>query len=227
MPDDSTDKAPPRRRERLSADERREQIIRGASDAIGATGYANATLTLIAQTAGVAKGLIWHYFDDRDDLMRHTVAHLAEQLREALVTDLDVTAPAPDVIRAVFTRTALFSRTHGAELDTIDQIVHNLRTPDGRQRLSMRDYEATYAEHEQLLARGQAEGTIRPGDLRVMALGYQGMIDSMIGYLQAHPEVDPVAHAAQLADLFLAGAAVGSRPDPNPPSNRPGESAPE
>ncbi len=78
----------------------------------------------------------------------------------------------------------------------------------------MRDYEATYAEHEQLLARGQAEGTIRPGDLCVMALGYQGMIDAMTGYLQAHPEVEPVAHAAQLADLFLAGAAVGSAPDP-------------
>lgn len=218
MPDDSTDEGPPRRRQRRSADERREQIIRGASETIRANGYANATMTLIAKTAGVAKGLIWHYFEDRDDLMQHAVVHLAAQLREALVTDLDLTAPAPEVIRAVFTRTALFTRTHGTDLDTIDQIVHNLRTADGGQRLSMLDYEAIYAEHELLLARGQSEGTIRPGDLRIMALGYQGMIDSLIGYLQAHPEADPVTHAAQLADLFLAGAAAHPLPELRAPS---------
>ncbi|AMM19054.1 hypothetical protein AX769_01495 [Frondihabitans sp. PAMC 28766] len=210
MPDDSTDDVPKRRRERLSADERREQIIRGASETIAAHGYANATLTLIASTAGVAKGLIWHYFDDRDDVMEHTVAHLAKRLREALVTDLDVSAPAPDVIRAVFAGTALFTRTHGTDLDTIDQIVHNLRSSDGKQRLSMLDYETTYAEHELLLARGQSEGTIRAADLRIMALGYQGLIDSLIGYLQAHPEADPATHAAQLADLFLSGVEIHS-----------------
>jgi AcrR family transcriptional regulator len=198
----------PQRRQRLSAAERREQIVRAATEVIAATGYANATLTAIAEAAGIAKGLIWHYFDDRDDLMRHAVAHLAGRLREALVTDLDVTAPAPDVIRAVFARTALFTRTHETELETIDQIVHNLRTPDGRQRLSMLDYEDTYAEHELLLARGQSEGTIRPADVRVLASGYQGMMDSMVGYLQAHPEVDPLSHAAQLAELFLSGAAA-------------------
>lgn len=208
MPSDATDTGRPRRRERRSADERREQIIRAADEAIQATGYANATLTLIAQTAGVAKGLIWHYFDDRDDLMQQAAAFLVGQLREAVVDDLDVTAPAPDVVRAVFARTALFTRTHGQELDTIDQIVHNLRAPDGRRRLGLSDYESVYAEHELLLARGQAEGTIRPADTRVMAVVYQGMIDSLIGHLQAHPDVDPTGYAAQVAGLFLGGIAV-------------------
>jgi AcrR family transcriptional regulator len=200
----------PQRGRRLGADERREQIVRAATEVIAATGYANATLTEIARTAGVAKGLIWHYFDDRDDLMRHAVASLAARLRDALVSDLDLTAPAPEVIRAVFARTAMFTRTHPVELETIDQIVHNLRSPDGRQRLSMRDYEDTYAEHERLLARGQSEGTIRRADVRVMASGYQGIIDAMVGYLQAHPDVEPLGHAAQLADLFLSGAAAAA-----------------
>src|ERR1700712_1206565 len=94
----------PRRRQRLSAAERREQIVSAATEVIAATGYANAPLTAIADTAGIAKGLIWHYFDDRDDLMRQAVARLAAQLREALVADLDVSASAPEVIRAGFAR---------------------------------------------------------------------------------------------------------------------------
>jgi AcrR family transcriptional regulator len=208
VPTDVGDPASSQRRQRLSAVDRRAQIIGAAAEVIAAAGYVNATLTAVAEAAGVAKGLVWHYFKDRDDLMRQAAAQLSAQLRAALVADLDLTVSAPEVIRAVFARTAMFTRTHGTELETIDQIVHNLRSPDGRQRLSMLDYEATYVEHEQLLARGQREGTIRPGDVRVMALGYQGTIDAMIGYLQAHPAIDPTTHAARQADLFLDGAAA-------------------
>jgi AcrR family transcriptional regulator len=212
MPAASEETATPRRRQRLSADLRREQIVRATTRVIATSGYANASLTAIAETADVAKGLLWHYFDDRDDLMRQALAHLAGQLREALVADLDLTAPVPEVIHAVFSRAASFTRTHGAELETIDQIVHNLRTSDGRQRLTMLDYEDTYADHEALLKRGQSEGSIRPGNLRMMAVGYQGMIDAIIGYLQAHPDIDPHSQAEQLADLFLAGAATARGP---------------
>jgi AcrR family transcriptional regulator len=207
MPATTSKAATSPRRQRLSADERREQIVRATTEVIAARGYGNATLTAIAETAGVAKGLLWHYFEDRDDLMRQTVAHLVGQLRVAIVADVELTASAPEVIRAVLARTAMFTRTHSAVLETIEQIVHNLRSPDGRQRLTMLDYEDTYADHEALLARGQGEGSIRTGDVRVMAVSYQGVIDAMIGYLQAHPDADPVGHASQVADLFLAGAA--------------------
>lgn len=198
----------PQRRQRLSAEARREQIIRAATTVVAADGYANATLTEIAATAGVAKGLIWHYFDDRDDLMKQALARLVEDLRDALVADLDVSAPADQVIRAVFAHTAESTRSHGTELATIDQIVHNLRTPDGRQLVTMLDYEETYAQHGALLARGQSEGLIRRADVRSMAVAYQGMLDAMIGYLQAHPEADPLVSAGQHADVFLLGAAT-------------------
>jgi len=32
------------------------------------------------------------------------------------------------------------------------------------------------------------------------------MIDALIGYLQAHPEEEPLGRAAQMAELFLRGA---------------------
>lgn len=192
-------------RQRLSADQRRGQVFAATADAIAATGYANVTLTEVARRAGIAKGLVWHYFSDRDDLMQQTLAHLGNVIRDAVVDDLDVSAPAPDVVREVIRRTALLTRTHRAELDAMAQIVQSLRTPDGQQRITVRAYDATYGEHQRLLARGQAEGTIRPADPRVMAVIYQGAIDAMIGYLQDHPEVDPEAEAQAVADVLLSG----------------------
>jgi AcrR family transcriptional regulator len=205
MPLNSARSAEQTSRQRLTADERRTQIFAASTEILASKGYANATLTEIAERAGVAKGLLWHYFADRDDLMAQTLRHLAQQVREAIVTDLDLTADVPQVIRAVLARTAMLTRTHPTELEAIDEIVHNLRSPDGHQKITMRDYDATYAEHERLLARGQSEGSIRDGDIRVMAVSYQGIIDAMIGYLQAHPEADPQRQSTAVADVLLTG----------------------
>ena len=36
-----------------------------------------------------------------------------------------------------------------------------------------------------------------------MAVTYQGAIDTMLAYLDAHPDADPSAYAGTLADLLL------------------------
>ncbi len=196
-------------RQRLTGEVRRTQIFSATTHLLATKGYANATLTDIAGSAGVAKGLVWHYFKDRDDLMQQTLRHLTQQVRGAVVSDLDLNAEVPLVIRAVLAGTAKLTRTHASELEAIDQIVHNLRTPDGHQQISMLDYDATYAEHERLLTRGQTEESIRRADVRVMAVSYQGVVDAMIGYLQAHPDVDPQRHSEAVADVLLSGITPG------------------
>ena len=58
-------------------------------------------------------------------------------------------------------------QTHARELRALDQIAHNLHGPDGGPRLDLRAYEETY----------------------------QGAIDTMLAYLDAHPGTDPTAYA--------------------------------
>lgn len=197
--------SPPTERRRLSAQERRGQIIAATAEAIAEKGYADATLTEITERAGVAKGLLWHYFDDRDDLMQQTLVQVASEIRSAVVDGLDLGADVPHVMREVLVRTAALTRTHPTQLRTIDQIVHQFRAGDGSQVITFDAYDSIYAEHEQLLGRGQREGSVRNGDLRIMAVSYQGVIDATLGYLQAHPDVDPGPYADAAADLLLAG----------------------
>jgi len=73
--------------------------------------YENASLTRIAARAGVAKGLVWHYFSGKDDLMLATAKATAEKMRYEVVASLDLGLPVPDIIRAALRRAAVRIRS--------------------------------------------------------------------------------------------------------------------
>ncbi|MGI5218618.1 TetR/AcrR family transcriptional regulator [Nocardia sp. CA-290969] len=60
--------AAPARRRRLEPDERRAQILAKAIDMFGERPYAAVSTAELAQRAGVARGLINHYFGNKRDL---------------------------------------------------------------------------------------------------------------------------------------------------------------
>jgi AcrR family transcriptional regulator len=193
-----------RRRRRLGEAERRAQIVAGCVEVLAAEGYENASLARIADAAGVSKGLVSHYFTDRDTLMEQVAISTVATLREAVAAQIDTTADVLQVITAAVHVAARIGRTHGMQIRAIEEIVHNLRDADGRPRLDLRAYEETYRAQERLFARGQSEGTLRGFDTRVMAVTYQGAVDAMIAYLNAHPDADLDHHASELATLLVA-----------------------
>ena len=193
-----------RRRRRLGEDERREQIIRGCVEVLAGEGYRNASLARIARAAGVSKGLISHYFSDKETLMERTAIATVAYLRAEVASAIDLTAAVPDVFRAAVHHASQLRRSHSRELRAVDQIAHNLRQSDGAPRLDLRAYEDTYQAQERLFQRGQQKGSLRDFDTRVMAVTYQGAVDTMIAYLDAHPETDAHAYADALADLLLS-----------------------
>ena len=191
-------------RQRLGEEERRAQIVRATLVVLAGRGYEQASLARIAAEAGVSKGLVSHYFADKETLLEETARLTAARVRDSIAAELDLTAPVPDVIRAAIRRVAHLSSTHHVELKAIREIVPNLRRPDGALRLDLSAYEETYQAQEQLFRRGQDEGTLRAFDTRVMAATYQGAIDTMLGYLDAYPATDADAYAETLADLLVA-----------------------
>ena len=67
--------APPRRR-RLEPDERREQILTCAMRLFGERPYADVSTTELAAKAGVARGLINHYFGTKRELYLEVVRRM-------------------------------------------------------------------------------------------------------------------------------------------------------
>ncbi len=201
--------ARPARRQRLSAEQRREQLIRATVAVISRLGYQNASLAAVAAEAGMSKGLLWHYFADGEELMEATARATLINLRETVAADLDLSAPIPQVIRAAIHRAAALHQSHRAELRAMREIVDNLRHPDGTHRLGLKEYEQTYQQQAALFQRGQDEGSLRRVDTRYLAVTYQGAVDAMLSYLDAHPDTDADRYAATVADILLDGITTG------------------
>ncbi|MFE6969453.1 TetR/AcrR family transcriptional regulator [Isoptericola sp. NPDC057653] len=201
-------------RKRLSADERRDQLMAATVRVLADRGFRAATAGEIARVAGVSKGLLWHYFTDLDDLFATTTRYALTSLTSAAATMLDLDAPAPTVIRSAIHATTELRLTHEAERRAIQEIVLNLRTATGEPAIGPGYLEDMLAAQEAIFRRGQSEGDFR-GDLdpRVLAVTYQGMVDGMLDYLDAHPDADADRHAENVAEVFLGGAGAARTDD--------------
>lgn len=197
------------RRRSFIEEARRAQIVDAAVAVIADVGYAKATMARIAAAAGIAKGLISYHFRDKEELMEETMVAVHARVRAAVVDDIDLTAPAPDVMRAVVRRTAAYGAAHRAEVRTLNQIAQNLRAADGQPRFTLADNAEIYRGSERLYQRGREEGHFRDFDARVMAVTFQAALDSMFAYAEAYPETDLTAYADALADLMVAAVATG------------------
>jgi AcrR family transcriptional regulator len=199
-------------RQRLSSEQRREQLMAATVAVLADRGYAAATAELIAHQAGASKGLLWHYFADLDDLFEQTARRTLTTLAEAVGATIDLTAPAPDVIRTAIHAAAALRRTYGAERRAMSEIILNLRTADGRLRLNHSDLNGLYAAQEAIFRRGQQDGQFRDNlDPRLLAVTYQGAVDSMLGYLDAYPETDADELADTVAEVLLGGMTTPAR----------------
>lgn len=200
-----------RPRQRLSEEERRAQILRATFLVVARHGFEGASANRIAEQAGVSKGLIWHYFADKTDLLKQALMSTMTSLGDELNRQIDPAATVPDRIRAHLRWIAAWARDHPDEYRAMDELVRKLRTDGGELVFSLGDYERNYQRYEEGYRRAQEDGIFRAFDTRVMAVTYQAAIDSMLAYLSAHPDLDPDRYAAELADTLLAAMMA---PDP-------------
>lgn len=167
-------------------------------------GYPNTSLQRVADQAGISKGLISYYFENRDALMRETLFNGYEKLAAEVMGQLDLTAPPPTVLRQLVLTSARVSLQHRAMQYALIEIVSSLRSGPGERKLTFGDKDGSYGGIEQLYRTGQASGHFRDFDVRAMAVLHQGATDSMFLYLVSHPETDPELFASQVADSLVA-----------------------
>ena len=80
-------------RRRLEPDARREQILSVAVHLFGERGYADVSTTDVARAAGVARGLINHYFGTKKDLYLEVIRVMLTVPRTALAQLPDAALP--------------------------------------------------------------------------------------------------------------------------------------
>ena len=62
-------KAPRGKRRIEKSEQTRDALLQAAADVVGEKGFANASITLITQKAGVGQGTFYNYFDSRQEIL--------------------------------------------------------------------------------------------------------------------------------------------------------------
>jgi len=115
----------PTRRRRSAPEVRAEEIARAARELFVEQGIAKTSTKDVAERAGVARGLVYYYFADKDALVDAVLDGYVEEFTEA-VRAWDAARQVGDVEKALVDCVAMF-RTY---LQTVDPLRDDLQRPE-------------------------------------------------------------------------------------------------
>jgi TetR/AcrR family transcriptional regulator, fatty acid metabolism regulator protein len=187
-------------------EEKRRQILDAAVRVFAHKGFHTSRVGDIAEEAGVAHGLLYHYFESKDQLL-DTVFHenwsvLVERVRAVEESD----EPAADRLRHV---AAIILRTWRHEPDVVRVVVREIaRSPEVQQRIG--ELVEPVGSIRRIIERGQADGELRADlDPSLAATIFYGGIDSLLtGWvLGTRPDGEEEIAAAEqtLVDVVIGG----------------------
>lgn len=159
-------------------------------------GYGDTRMIDIARAAGVAKGLVYWYFESKEALFGEIIGDLRRQLRRAqaeAVGDLD------DPLQKVYCGTVASVRFVAEHSRLYDMIFDPTAQPGVRH--AMRRSNRTHAKDTTLvLADGQRRGVVRTDDTaEALAFGNTGIVANYVAMFRAGalgPDLEGVCHVA-------------------------------
>ena len=157
--------------------DRRRQILAAAVKVFARNGFHTSRVGDIAEEAGVAYGLVYHYFKSKDELLetifRDTWTQMLARVREVEASGVD----AGEQVRQV---TALLLRTWRRDPDLVRVLVREVtRSPHVQHEIE----EITEAMKalERIIERGQESGEFRSElDPRLGAVVFYGALDEIL-----------------------------------------------
>ncbi|WVM73702.1 TetR/AcrR family transcriptional regulator [Bacillus subtilis] len=82
------------------AEERKNQILRAAFQAVSTQGYNSVTLQSIADHAGVSKGVVHYYFDNKEDTLSQLLEWITNKIYKHELKAVDSESTPLDKLKA-------------------------------------------------------------------------------------------------------------------------------
>ena len=208
MTDRSIAQAPPQGERAAGAEEKRRQILDAAVRVFARSGFHTSRVGDIAEEAGVAHGLLYHYFSSKDEVLQ-TV--FRENWRELVARFEAVEAsdsPADEKLRGVV---KILLRTWRNDPDLVTVMVREVgRSPHLASQVD--DIGKGFAVIQRVIERGQADGVFRAElDARLASwVVYGGLEEILTGWVMGRlPDGDEeVARAERTIVDVLSGGLV-------------------
>jgi AcrR family transcriptional regulator len=185
--------------------DRRRQILEAAVKVFAAKGFHAARVADVAKEAGVAYGLVYHYFSSKEELLE---AIFRDTWTDMLARVQEVEASGVSAEEAVRQVTALLLRTWRRDPDLVRVLIREVTR---NQYVQEEIEEITHAMEvlENIVRRGQERGDFRADlDPRLAAVVFYGALDEVLSgwVLGQLPDGDEdIARAEQNVVAVLTG----------------------
>jgi TetR/AcrR family transcriptional regulator, fatty acid metabolism regulator protein len=189
---------------------RRAQIIERAIELVAEVGYANASVSRIAERSGVAKSVVLYHFAGKDELVGAMVTRIFTAAAEAMIPSIDAEPTAAGRLRAYVRSNLGFIERHREYALALLDIWTSYRTAGG-QRLDEaaapipEDAELALLDPELIFREGVATGEFRPVSGRSMSIALRQAIDGAVLEISRDAGFDLHGFGADLITLFELG----------------------
>jgi TetR/AcrR family transcriptional regulator, fatty acid metabolism regulator protein len=187
----------------VSQEEKRRQILNAAVRAFARKGYHACRVGEIAEEAGVAYGLVYHYFGSKEEVLQTIFRETWTQML-ARIEEMEAEGDqASEQVRKV---TALLLRTWKRDPDLVRVLVREVtRSPEQLQQ-QVEEIGHAYEALERIIRRGQESGEFRPElDPQLAATVFYGALEEVLtGWVMGQlPDGEDAVAKAELAVVGL------------------------
>lgn len=159
------------------AEEKRRLILEAAVRVFARKGFHAARVGDIAAEAGVAHGLLYHYFESKDHVLETVFQETWGALLQALREVEDSGEPAREQLRLV---AAIVLRTWRRDADLVRVLVREVTRTAALQR-ELAELGQAFAAIERIVAAGQRAGELRSDlDARTCAFVFYGALEEIL-----------------------------------------------
>ena len=172
--------------------DRKAELLQAAEALFVERGFDDTRMVDIAERAGVAKGLVYWYFENKDALFREIIADVRDRLRQAMANATTAHAGDPlKVIELGVIEAVRFIAEHHRMFSLIRDVA-------GFSDAHAESAQTHAADTARVIAEGQRRGVIRTDDdPLVMAMFNSGVVTQAVAAIAAGTtDIETAAHAA-------------------------------
>jgi TetR/AcrR family transcriptional regulator, fatty acid metabolism regulator protein len=193
---------------RAAVEDKRELIRSAAVRVFARKGYHACRVSDIAEEAGVAYGLVYHYFKSKEAVLESVFRETWQAMLAAIRAVEELGEPAPEQVRKV---AAIVLRTWRDDPDLVRVLVREVtRSPQLQNEID--EIVLAFRELERIIEHGKEEGSFRADlDSRLAAAMVYGALEEILtGWVMGQlPDSEEDVRAAEraLAATFARGLA--------------------
>jgi AcrR family transcriptional regulator len=190
---------------------RRAQIVECAIELVAEVGYGQASVSKIAERAGVAKSVVLYYFAGKEELVHTLVMEIFLASVPVMVPAIVAEPTAAGKLRAYIRSNGEFIHTHRQHALAMLDIWMSYRSASG-QRLDEVMAESTAQQPPQgdlalldpaaILELGQRTGEFRDFPAQPMAIAVRQAIDGAVIQSSRDPGFDVLGYCEELVTIF-------------------------